>query len=343
MSSATEEDPATARRRERRPNASWKAMKALAKRGLAGLGYKVERIHTTPAEEALVVSLNRLVERDPTTFFADMTRHKRVLFGQDWGRWQAHLESGHFRWGVPQGVDLARCESNVTYTEVLAFMAYALPVPVRYLEIGASVGMNFLPLMTRFDTGLLAAVDIEHPFPVFANALQGGERIAAWEGSALDRHGAEITRRFYVDAHMPDPDFRQRFDAPETGPDVLYASADLFDDRIWQALRPAANGNRFNLIFSDAWHRPYAIRHEFDRLLAHDLIDPEAFIMVWDDLGGAMTDAFRAIVAEARRAFGADVGYGLLDVYGTYHVEARPHRIGYMFRTPGRDPLPRAG
>lgn len=350
MVQPTQPDAAASRRRERRPNRSWKAVKALAKHGLERVGYRVERVHAARGEDAMVVPLHRLVDQDPEAFFTDMGRNKKVLFGQDWGRWRAQLDEGHFRWGIPASVDVSRCEPNVTYTEVIAFMARWLPSPVRYLEVGASVGMNFLPLMARFNKGTMTAVDIEHPFPIFADALQFVDRMAAWDGTALDRHGREVPRTFYIDAHTPAPLFRRRFKgADDEGGadgalDVRYASADLFDDRIWRALRPGADGDRFNLIFSDAWHRPYAIRHEFDRLINNDLIDSNAFIMVWDDLGGAMTDAFRDILSEAGRLFGDDVRAGLFDLYGTYHMEGRPHRVGFIFCLPGngKAPLPYA-
>ena len=49
------------------------------------------------------------------------------------------------------------------------------------------------------------------------------------------------------------------------------------------------------MLFSDASHDPEAISHEATMLERYDLIDRRGFVMVWDDLGDSMTDAFLSV------------------------------------------------
>lgn len=328
------------RQRERRPNQSRKRVKAGMKRVLTRLGYRVERIAEAPGENDLVMPLHRFVQLDPARFYDGMRRNKAVVFDHDWAAHDALLDRGHFRWGIPPAVDLTAREPNVTYTDLIAFLSGWLSKPVHYLEIGVSVGMNFLPLCRHLRDGTLVALDIEEPFPVLRDHLDAGERIDGWDGNCVDRHGDNIDRRFYIDAHRLTPATRQRWQIEGDGPSIIYASADLFADRTWEALKPAAGNRPFNLIFSDAWHRPYALRHEAEKLLSGDYIDPDEFILFWDDLGGGMTDAFRDIYADVKTRFGPNVRAGIVDVYGTYHTQNRPHRIGYMLKLPDGGNMP---
>lgn len=330
----------THRKREKNPSQSRKRIKGQMKQMLAKLGYRIERITEARGEDALVIPLHRFVALDPTRFYNAMRHNKAVVFEHDWAAYEDLLDTGHFRWGIPTNVDLRAREPNVTYTDLIAFLSHWLTKPARYMEIGVSLGMNFLPLCRHLREGTLVALDIEEPFPILRSHLDTGRRLESWDGTALDRHGRHVARRFYIDAHRLTPTVKERWGIDGEGPAIMYASADLFAEHTWDVLKPVTGDRPFNLIFSDAWHRPYALRHEAEKLLAGDYIDPDEFILFWDDLGGGMTDAFRDIYADVKSRFGPDVCGGILDVYGTYHTHNRPHRIGYIYKLTNATELP---
>lgn len=72
---------------------------------------------------------------------------------------------------------------------------------------------------------------------------------------------------------------------------ITYLSADIMDEASWKALA----GQQFNLIFSDAFHSPDALLWEIRMLLKYNLINKKRFVIMWDDLGGHMTEGFLKI------------------------------------------------
>ena len=193
--------------------------------------------------------------------------------------------SSIFQYGLPDSIrhliDLD-IGSGVTYSDALASLAGRLRKPVRYLEIGVSVGKNFWQMTQRLHDAQLLGFDIEEINPTLREQFVTGP-VRTWPTM---------------------PDSLRRNDSSLTGLTragstnrIRYLSGDVFDDASWEQLR----GEKFNLIFSDAFHSPDALLREQDMLAKHGLLDDDELIMAWDDLEGGMRDAFESICRRLTR------------------------------------------
>lgn len=199
------------------------------------------------------------------------------------------LRDSVFRYGIPEELDrLIDCDvgSGISYTDALAYLALTLKTPVRYLELGVSVGKNFWPMIHHLGNGRAIAFDIEEMAPVLRPLLRP-QTVRKWTTipGSMKKSASSLSEC-----------------APEgISAKVSYLSADVFDDASWAQLQ----GEKFNLIFSDAFHSGEALRREHEMLSKHSLFDNDELIMVWDDLGGEMTEAFDEIcrsLSQARAA-----------------------------------------
>jgi hypothetical protein len=158
-----------------------------------------------------------------------------------------------------------------TYTDLLVYAAQQLSAPVRYLELGVSVGKNFYVLANSLADAVLVGFDWERINPLLEQRLE----------YAHTTHG---TRWYRVGSNR-----------------VGYVQGDIASRHDWAALA----GTRFNLILSDACHQPTMLLQELTMLQYYDLLDPAGFVMVWDDLdrldNGAVTRAFLEIAEELQQ------------------------------------------
>lgn len=149
-----------------------------------------------------------------------------------------------------------------TYTDLLVYVAGRLGAPIRYLELGVSVGKNFYTLANLLPDAELYGFDREPINPTLARRLL-----------PVDEDGP--TKRFRLHGNR-----------------INYVRGDIRASADWQ---PFA-GQRFNLVFFDAAHHADDILAEADMLERLQLIDRRGFVMVWDDLDrretGPLTQAF---------------------------------------------------
>lgn len=169
-------------------------------------------------------------------------------------------------------------DEQPTYTDLLVHAAQRLPVPVRYLELGVSVGKNLYVLARALRDAILIGFDWERINPVLERQFV--------------RTGTEGRLRWYRCA----------------GNRVGYLQGDIASAADWAALA----GWRFNLILSDACHQPTMLRNELAMLARYDLLDPAGFVIVWDDLdrraSGPVTRAYREIAGALRSRYGLGAG-----------------------------------
>ena len=164
-------------------------------------------------------------------------------------------------------------DEQPTYTDLLAYAARRLPAPVRYLELGVSVGKNLYALAHALRDAVLIGFDWERMNPALARRFtpEGRDGRLRWYRCGSNRVG--------------------------------YLQGDIADAGDWQALA----GRRFNLVLSDACHQPEMLRAEFAMLLHYELLDPAGFVIVWDDLdrleSGPMTCVFLEIAADLRERY----------------------------------------
>lgn len=229
-------------------------------------------------------------------------------------------ENAVYWYGLPRHVrslidaDLGDC---ITHTEVLSAYADALSSPVKYLEIGISVGKNFFQIMRHLKGSELVAFDFEDINPVLRDTLGSAEEmLAQWPTPH--------------DSMRKKPSSHVRYKDCINGNDIDYICADIWDEKAWQRL----GGQRFNLILSDASHSPDALIHEWRMIMKYNILAQDKFVMIWDDLGGAMGDAFTEITQEARRHCGTsytNTHYGL--VHGWLGKNEHSHHIGIMAKS----------
>lgn len=190
---------------------------------------------------------------------------------------------------------------EVTYTDVLVAAARHMGAPIRYLEVGVSLGKNFYALARSLERAHLFGFDWERINPVLESHL---DAVAVTERA---RHYALGDNR------------------------ITYVEGDLFHAEDWRALE----GERFQLVFLDAIDRAEAVLFQIDRMLELGLLDPERFFLVIDDLDaeptGSMTRAFYQVAERLQRERSAQVdGVFRAVVNGTLGQHEPPHFVGVI-------------
>jgi len=239
-----------------------------------------------------------------------MRTNREILASVDnWIDEEAFARS-YFKYGVP---DFIKSEINKplgdapTYTDLMVLLARKYFQQVNYLEIGVSVGKNFLQLLNALDKARFSAFDIEEINPVLARRLTIAGR-AEWDTplKSIKKNKSSLSSFSYADK------------------EVNYLSGDVWDPNSWSKL----GGNRFNLVFSDALHTPEAILFEFEMLVKYRLLD-DRFIIVWDDLVGKMKNSFFRIIKKYNKEYGIKEIY-LLEINGWVGQHEAPHTVGII-------------
>jgi hypothetical protein len=226
------------------------------------------------------------------------------------------MERSLHRYGLPPA--MARFVDSpvgnaATYSDLLVYLGEQLHKPVRYLEIGVSLGKNFYQLLRSLACADMVGFDVEDINPALERRLVPDHAPFAGGQSTPGRRGDGNLRTYR---------------APGGGP-VHYLAGDLFDPRAWQRLR----GRAFNLIFSDAHHSPAGIRTEYRQLLALDLLDRDELAIVWDDLHTpAMLAEFADITGDlARRLRPGHSSVGI-ERYGGWLGRNEPAHVVGIFQ-----------
>jgi hypothetical protein len=215
-----------------------------------------------------------------------------------------------FNYGVP---DFIKAVINkpigdaLTYTDLMQRIAERYFARVNYLEIGVSVGKNFFQLLRSLPKASLTGFDIEEINPVLERQLQTVDK-KEWPtpGKSIKKQPSSLKTYTYGDKK------------------VAYLSADVWDEASWERLQ----GQKFNLVFSDALHTPKAILFEFKMLEKYGLLDDQ-FVIVWDDLVGNMQQSFYKIIRQYNKAYGIRDIY-LLSVNGWVGQHEGPHSVGII-------------
>lgn len=192
-------------------------------------------------------------------------------------------------------------DEQPTYTDLIVDAGMRMKKPVTYLEIGVSVGKNFFVIANALHRARLFGFDWEAMSPVLSSRFE-----------EVHRNGRTSSYRFNSNA-------------------VTYVQGNVFERSDWALL----SGTHFNLIFSDAVHRPDAVLHEFEMMSTLGLIDEEEFFMIWDDLDdrsdGPLTGAFREIAAEMQRRYGlSDSQIYVTQANGWLGQHEHRHNIGVI-------------
>jgi len=222
----------------------------------------------------------------------------------------AAMASSFFQYGVPEFLkkDINKpVGDKLTYTDLLLYLGKKYFDRINYLEIGVSVGKNFFQLLNALDNARFTGFDIEEINPVIEKKLDLRNK-SEWETmpGSIKKNASSFKEYKYGDK------------------EVCYLSADVWDSNSWARLQ----GQRFNLVFSDALHSPEAILFEFEMLVKFRLLD-EQFIILWDDLEGKMVNSFYKIIRKYNELYTIRDIY-LLSINGWVGVNERPHSVGII-------------
>jgi len=256
----------------------------------------------TPEEIDLVVSQNRAALSLIPNWINDQVYERSI-----------------FNYGLPRGLKHFINEPisrETTYTDALCHLQSKIKAPIRYLELGVSVGKNFFQMANFLKTASLTGFDIEEINPILESQFTEKTVIARWPTMASSMKKGDSSMTEY------------KFAANK----VSYLSGDIFDETSWARLA----GMKFNVIFSDAFHSPDALRFEHGMIKRYDLLDRDNFIILWDDLGGEMTPAFLDIHVQMESDFGLTSRNLAVNRYRGWVGQHEPeHLVGMIYKLPG--------
>lgn len=228
-------------------------------------------------------------------------------------------KNSFFGFGLPERVkhliDLP-IGNEATYSDILVALMRCLKKDISYLEIGVSVGKNFFQMLHATNNATLYGFDIENINPTLAAMLDTPQVCDTWPTptDSVKKNNSTITA----------------YRSVKTNNKVMYLSGDIFDEQSWKRLA----GKKFNIIFSDACHTPEGLLKEYEMIKKYALLDNDQFVMVWDDLGGIMTDAWRTIFKDIQQQHNLpDNAATLAQLRGWLGVHEYLHIIGIIIKT----------
>lgn len=220
------------------------------------------------------------------------------------------FDRSFFQYGVPDFIKIhinKPINKSVTYTDLMIYILKKHFQKINYLEIGVSVGKNFFQLLENIENATFTGFDIEEITPVLEKRLSFKEK-SEWQTPEKSIKKTKSSLK--------------KFDYK--GQQVNYLCADVWDENSWSKLE----GNKYNLVFSDALHTPKAILFEFEMLVKYQLLD-EKFVIVWDDLVGKMKNSFFKIIKKYDQKYQIRDIY-LLNINGWIGEHEKPHSVGII-------------
>lgn len=263
-----------------------------------------------------------IIAIDPLSFAQGYLKNRETLASvKEWIERDA-LDRSLWRYGIPkeweshnpqypEGTGINEIEKEPTHADLISFLGRDIP-NLTYLEIGVSVGKNFLQVCRQFPKAEIVGLDVEEVYSVLRDQFS---EFCVTFTSPEERQVATLGGR----------PVNKRATMSRLGSVIHYLSADQFCEETWELLKP----RKFNIVFSDGVHSAVALRRELDFLLKYDLIDRSRFAMIWDDLFGIEMQAAFLDNAKQLSAIFSGGSYGILKVQGSYGV---PRPVG-LFRS----------
>jgi len=307
--------------------------KKVFKKFLAVYGYHIVK---TGFEDRLDDSLKGDFWRD---FFASNSilltecylNNRQVIKSIDHWLEQSVYEKSLWRYGISERLFSSDIDksgvhaipSGFTYSDLISLFGKKLNT-VNYLEIGVSAGINFYQMIHSFRNAKIFGMDIEEMNPLLNNALLNKKQV--WKSKNLYSfktfNGKEVKIPYYIN----------EYESKVNNNKVTYLRGDKFSPLLWENLK----GQKFNIIFSDAFHNPESIQSEFEYIKDYGLYDPENFIMIWDDLDRVdMQKKFIEISQWFSYQFTGSSGFKIYDIIGTYGGDNNGiHKVGVFSNSP---------
>lgn len=241
--------------------------------------------------------------------------------------------------------------SDITYSDVIPYLNSFLKSEVSYLELGVSLGKNFIQVVDNILIGAAVGFEIESINPALKNFFKKEEILDSW--NTFDKSNfseAEVLNKaeqlLGVDSYKYEEDIIKyctgersikknsstlaSYDYEGSAVGVFYLNGDLFDDNTWLRLK----NRKFNSVFSDAFHNSVGLVQEFMQIEKYGLLNDDEFVMVWDDLGEyEMTEVYFQIYKALREKHEGKLVSILLPVRGWAGVNECYHRIGIIIKS----------
>ncbi len=259
-----------------------------------------------------------LAGRIDTEKLAEVIRQNREVLNMvdDWLPSRL-ISDSVFRYGVnPEVEPLLNLppDNHCTHTDLLAYFGRTAREPLKYLELGVSVGKTFWQMLNTCVPSECWAFDIEEISPVLRSRLTQESR-QEWTTppSSIKKTPSSITH----------------FKHPATGNRVVYICADIFDPHAWELLA----GENFNLALSDALHTPEALEFEWNQMVKMSIFNPQEIVLMWDDLNGDMRDWFESKREVLAAQLATDLqNIGSIYMNGWLGQREFPHRLGLAIK-----------
>lgn len=303
-----------------------KIFEAMATKVLELLGYHISKKPKKDFENRIDVIenseiWNKLISFQPVEFAKVFSQNRKIQkevkiwFSKEVG------ENSMWQYGIPKKEyirQLHMINRNITYTDLLCFLCQKLET-TNYLEIGVSAGKNFYLISKILSESKIFGMDIEAFNPFIEKLFT--DKIDLWESTEKYNfrafNGIEKKLKYTLKMYTEKGKNNQ----------IYYLRGDKFNREVWNVLQ----GEKFNIIFSDACHKPESLATEFDFLNQFKLIDLKEFIMLWDDLTTPkMIESFIQIVGKLKTLFIAQNPHAaLIDIHGTYGGDNQGiHKVG---------------
>jgi len=121
----------------------------------------------------------------------------------------------------------------------------------------------------------------------------------------------------------------------ESGSQVTYVCADMFDENAWTRLA----GQQFNLVLSDALHAAPALEFEWAHLTQASVLHPDEVVIMWDDLSGELNRWFLEKQPAISRHLAIEpANVRTLFLNGWMGRREYPHRLGLAYKSPALRP-----
>lgn len=232
---------------------------------------------------------------------------RRLLVGVDSWVDPASYQASRFSYGcAPNVVPLMDLPlgSAPTHIDLLLGAAQRMRRPERYLELGVSFGKTLYCLANLFPGEDVRGVDWEAINPPLKHLLS--------REAPPEMDGPRSTFSF-------------------SGKRVSYFEMDAMSPASWKLLR----GTRFGLIFSDAFHSGDAIRQQYELMRQYDVIDPDEFFILWDDIDYTnnpdMVQAFGDIAKDLIKSFDLRTDSAFMfEINGWIGEHEPPHNMGVV-------------
>lgn len=256
--------------------------------------------------------INSLYKVENTILLDDIIRSNRAT-SETVPLWLTDdiLRQSYYNYGVPdflKPIISLPIGQDKTYTDLIAYYSRIFD-KVNYLELGVSVGKNFYQLANQFSNAHLTGFDIENINPILEENFNFSGR------DQWDTKSGSIRLEKSTVSHY---NFKRN--------NIAYVAGDIWDENCWARLQ----GNRFNIIFSDALHDPKALLWEYKMIKKYTLL-ADSFIFIWDDLNNGLEESFFIIAREMRKAYKFPKHNIVLGkVNGWCGIHEGPHDVGIV-------------